>query len=219
MSKKSICTLIAVVILLAVIAACAPAPTPVPPTVAPKPTDAPKPAEPTKAPAAPTTAPAQPTKAPEPTKAAPAPTAKPTDVIFPTPIPGKKVVNWWSHWANEPAKVIEQIVKDYEAARIDGCGDLRMFWQVMLPLARPAVATVILINFMHFWNELLALTMVTQPEMRTIQVAMMNFVGEHGSDYAIAAASLVTSMLPVLILYIVLSDKFIEGMTAGAVKG
>ncbi|MCI0478129.1 MAG: carbohydrate ABC transporter permease, partial [Anaerolineales bacterium] len=65
-----------------------------------------------------------------------------------------------------------------EAAIIDGCGDLRMFWQVMLPLARPAVATVVLINFMHFWNELLlAMTMVTQPEMRTIQVAMMNFVG------------------------------------------
>lgn len=107
-----------------------------------------------------------------------------------------------------------------EAARIDGCSDFRIFWQVMLPLARPAVATVILINFMHFWNELLlALTMVTQPEMRTIQVAMMNFVGEHGSNYAIAAASLVTAMLPVLILYLVLSDKFIEGMTAGAVKG
>lgn len=107
-----------------------------------------------------------------------------------------------------------------EAARIDGCSDFRIFWQVMLPLARPAVATVILINFMHFWNELLlALTMVTKPEMRTIQVAMMNFVGEHGSDYAIAAASLVTAMLPVLILYLVLSDKFIEGMTAGAVKG
>ncbi len=107
-----------------------------------------------------------------------------------------------------------------EAARIDGCGDLRMFWQVMLPLARPAVATVVLINFLHFWNELLlAMTMVTQPDMRTIQVAMMNFVGEHGSNYAIAAASLVTSMLPVLILYLVLSDKFIEGMTAGAVKG
>lgn len=107
-----------------------------------------------------------------------------------------------------------------EAARIDGCGDLRMFWQVMLPLARPAVATVVLINFMHFWNVLLlAMTMVTKPEMRTIQVAMMNFVGEHGSNYAIAAASLVTSMLPVLILYLVLSDKFIEGMTAGAVKG
>lgn len=132
MSKKSIYTLIGVAILLAMLAACAPAPTPAP-TAAP-PTAAPKPAEPTKAPAAPTSAPAQPTKAPEPTKAAPAPTAKPTDVIFPTPIPGKKVVNWWSHWANEPAKrqVIETIAKDYEAAHPDV--DVVVVWWDKNPL-------------------------------------------------------------------------------------
>ncbi|MBU1661835.1 MAG: carbohydrate ABC transporter permease, partial [Chloroflexi bacterium] len=107
-----------------------------------------------------------------------------------------------------------------DAARIDGCNDFGMFWRVMLPLTRPAVATVVLINFLHFWNELLlAITMVTDPNKRTIQAAMMMFVGEHGSDYAIAAASLVVSMLPVLILYLFLSDKFIQGLTAGAVKG
>ena len=107
-----------------------------------------------------------------------------------------------------------------DAARIDGCNDLGMFWYIMLPISRPAIATVVLINFMNFWNELLlAITMVTDPEMRTLPAAMMMFVGEHGSDYAIAAASLVTAMLPVLILYLFLSDKFIEGLTAGALKG
>lgn len=107
-----------------------------------------------------------------------------------------------------------------DAARIDGCSEFRMFWQVMLPLARPALATVILLNFLHFWNELLlAVTMVTDPTKRTLPAAMMMFVGEHGSDYAIAAASLVSAMLPVLILYLILSDKFIEGLTAGALKG
>lgn len=107
-----------------------------------------------------------------------------------------------------------------DAARIDGCTEFRTFWQVMLPLARPALATVILLNFLHFWNELLlAVTMVTDPTKRTLPAAMMMFVGEHGSDYAIAAASLVSAMLPVLILYLVLSDKFIEGLTAGALKG
>jgi raffinose/stachyose/melibiose transport system permease protein len=107
-----------------------------------------------------------------------------------------------------------------DAARIDGCSDFGMFWRVMLPLTRPAVATVVLINFLHFWNELLlAITMITDPGKRTIQAAMMMFVGEHGSNYAIAAASLVVSMLPILILYLFLSDKFIEGLTAGAVKG
>jgi raffinose/stachyose/melibiose transport system permease protein len=107
-----------------------------------------------------------------------------------------------------------------DAARIDGCNDFGMFWRVMLPLARPALATVILFNSLHFWNELLlAVTMVTKPELRTLPAAMMMFVGEHGSDFALAAASLVAAMLPVLILYLALSEKFIEGLTAGALKG
>jgi raffinose/stachyose/melibiose transport system permease protein len=107
-----------------------------------------------------------------------------------------------------------------DAARIDGCTDFGMFWRVMLPLTRPALSTVILLNFLHNWNELLlAVTMVTNPAKRTLPAAMMMFVGEHGSNYAIAAASLVMAMLPVLILYLFLSDKFIQGLTAGALKG
>jgi len=107
-----------------------------------------------------------------------------------------------------------------DASQIDGCTHFQTFWYVMLPLARPAIMTVTLMNFMSFWNELLlAITMVTDPKMRTIQAAMMMFVGENGSNYAIAAASLVLSMLPTLLLYLVMSDKFIEGLTAGAVKG
>lgn len=107
-----------------------------------------------------------------------------------------------------------------DAARIDGCNDFGVFWKIMLPLGRPAFSTVIVINFLHFWNELLlAITMVTDPSKRTLQAAMMMFVGEHGADYSIAAASLVVSMLPVLILYLVLSERFIEGLTAGALKG
>jgi ABC-type glycerol-3-phosphate transport system permease component len=107
-----------------------------------------------------------------------------------------------------------------DAALIDGCSDLMMFWKVMLPLARPAVSTVVLTNSLSFWNELLlSLTMVTKPEMRTLPSAMMMFVGENASDYAMAAASLVTAMVPILILYLLLSEKFIQGMTAGALKG
>jgi raffinose/stachyose/melibiose transport system permease protein len=107
-----------------------------------------------------------------------------------------------------------------DAARIDGADDLRTFWQVMLPIARPALATVILINFLSYWNELLlAITMVTKPSLRTLPAAMMNFMGDLGTDYAMAATSLVVAMAPILILYILLSEKFIEGLTAGAVKG
>lgn len=107
-----------------------------------------------------------------------------------------------------------------DAAYIDGCGDLKTFYRVMLPLARPAVSTVLLVNFLNFWNELLlAVTMITRPEMRTLPAAMMLFVGENSSDYAMASASLVVAMLPVLIIYLALSDRFIEGLTAGALKG
>ena len=107
-----------------------------------------------------------------------------------------------------------------DAALIDGCNDFMMFWQVMLPLARPALSTVILTNSLGFWNELLlSLTMVTKPEMRTLPAAMMMFVGENAADYAMAATSLVAAMLPILILYLLLSEKFIQGMTAGALKG
>jgi raffinose/stachyose/melibiose transport system permease protein len=107
-----------------------------------------------------------------------------------------------------------------DAARIDGADDLRTFWHVMLPIARPALATVILINFLSYWNELLlAITMVTKPSLRTLPAAMMNFVGDIGTDYAMVATSLVAAMLPILILYILLSEKFIEGLTAGAIKG
>ena len=107
-----------------------------------------------------------------------------------------------------------------DAARMDGCNDFSTFWRVMLPLSRPALATVILLNFMNFWNELmLALTMVTHPDLRTLPSAIMYFVGEHGSDYAMAAASLVVATLPIVLLYLFLSERFIEGLTAGAIKG
>ena len=60
---------------------------------------------------------------------------------------------------------------------------------------------------------------VTNPDLRTLPAAMFNFVGENASDYAMAATSLVAAMLPLLILYLVLSERFIEGLTAGAIKG
>lgn len=107
-----------------------------------------------------------------------------------------------------------------ESARIDGANDLQIFWHIMLPLARPVIATLIIFNFMTFWNELLiALTMVTKSELRTLPLAMMNFIGENRADYGMGAASLVVGMAPVIILYVALSERFVQGMTAGAIKG
>ena len=107
-----------------------------------------------------------------------------------------------------------------ESARIDGATDLQIFWHIMLPLARPVIATLLIFNFMMFWNELLiALTMVTKTELRTLPLAMMNFIGENRAHYGMGAASLVIGMTPVVLLYIALSERFVQGMTAGAIKG
>lgn len=114
-----------------------------------------------------------------------------------------------------------QLPSEFEdAARIDGCTEFGIFWRVMLPLIRPALAPVILLNFMTYWNELmLAITMVPQSQYRTLPAALLNFVGEHGSDYAMASASLVSATAPVFILYLFMSEKFVEGMVAGGIKG
>ena len=107
-----------------------------------------------------------------------------------------------------------------DAARIDGCNDWHMFRRVMLPLARPAIVTVVIFNSLYCWNELLlAITVVTDPTKRTLPAAIYNFVGEMGANYGGAAASLVLTMLPILVLYIFLSGKLIQGLTAGALKG
>lgn len=107
-----------------------------------------------------------------------------------------------------------------ESARIDGAGDMLIFLRIMMPLTKPVMASVTLLNFLYNWNELLlALTMVTTPALRTLPVAMMNFVGESASNYAMAAAALVVGMLPLLVLYLFFADSFVKGLTAGAVKG
>jgi ABC-type glycerol-3-phosphate transport system permease component len=107
-----------------------------------------------------------------------------------------------------------------DAARIDGCGHFSTFWRVMLPLARPAILTVVLFNAMNFWNELLlAITMTPSPEMRTLPAQIWHFIGEHGVDYALASTSLVVAAAPILLLYLFFSERFIQGLTAGAVKG
>ena len=114
-----------------------------------------------------------------------------------------------------------QIPQDLEdASRIDGCNDWQMFWRVMFPIARPAVSTTIVLNFINFWNEFLyAVTFVTRQEARTLPLAVMFYLGEAWLDLGMLASGLMVSVLPVIILYLILSEQFIKGMTAGAIKG
>lgn len=114
-----------------------------------------------------------------------------------------------------------QIPQDLEdAARVDGCGDWRMFWQVMFPIARPAVAAVVILTFIGDWNEFLyAVVFINQEAMRTLPLAVTFFLGENFQDIGMLATGMLVAILPVVVIYAFFSEALIQGMTAGAIKG
>lgn len=106
-----------------------------------------------------------------------------------------------------------------EAARIDGCSSWATLWRVLVPIGRPAITTMVVITFMWTWNEfLLALVMVTSDSRRTVPLGLVFFQGQHQSDVSLLAAGAVLVALPVVIVYVLLQRRFIEGMLSGAVK-
>jgi raffinose/stachyose/melibiose transport system permease protein len=107
-----------------------------------------------------------------------------------------------------------------EAARLDGSGTLSTLVRVLLPLARPAVLTMIVLIFMWTWNEfLLALVMVSDEGLRTAPLGLTFFQGRNTTDTALLAAGAVIVAVPIVILYVFLQRHFIRGMLSGAVKG
>ncbi|MGG3453484.1 carbohydrate ABC transporter permease [Paenibacillus rhizolycopersici] len=107
-----------------------------------------------------------------------------------------------------------------EAAVMDGLSSLGLFFKVMLPLTVPAIVTVFIINFLGNWNEfLLANYFLSSEELRTLPVGMVGFRDAYNTNYAQMSAGIVFSVLPVMIIYAVLQEKIIEGVTAGSVKG
>jgi raffinose/stachyose/melibiose transport system permease protein len=107
-----------------------------------------------------------------------------------------------------------------EAARLDGAGEFGIFARVMLPLTRPALATVAIFLFLQNWNEFLfALTFITEGAMRTLPTGIYALLSsEFYGNYPLLAASLVLFSVPVLVLYFLFQQQFIEGLTAGALK-
>ena len=105
-----------------------------------------------------------------------------------------------------------------EAASIDGCNKMKLFWSIILPIAKPAVATLFIMDFLSTWNEyLLASVLVTDKNMRTVAAGLMTFMGEHGADYGMLYAGVLISVIPVILVYIFFQRYFVEGL-AGAVK-
>lgn len=107
-----------------------------------------------------------------------------------------------------------------EAALIDGCTPFGSFLRVILPLAKPGVMTQIIFNGLSIWNEyFMANIMLTDPSKLTLPLSMANFVGQHTTNYPMLFAALSIATLPVIVTYVVAQKGFIEGISAGAVKG
>lgn len=105
-----------------------------------------------------------------------------------------------------------------EAAYIDGCTKWQLFFKIILPIAKPAVATLFITDFLSTWNEyLLASVIINDNALKTVPVGIMTFVGEHGTDYGLLCAGVLISVLPVMIVYLAFQRHFVEGM-AGAVN-
>lgn len=106
-----------------------------------------------------------------------------------------------------------------EAAEIDGCGDWMKFIKIILPLALPALATLMILDFISTWNEfVLAQIFITDDSMRTVTTGLLSFQGEHNTDYTLLNAGVMISVIPQLIIYLIFQKYFVSGM-AGSVKG
>lgn len=115
----------------------------------------------------------------------------------------------------------DKMPKDLEdAARIDGCSKLGIWWNVALPLARPALAVIIIFNSLNVWNEyILALILFDDVKFMPLQVGLSTFQGEFVTQYHLLMAGATITIIPILLIYIFMQKHIVKGLTAGAVKG
>lgn len=107
-----------------------------------------------------------------------------------------------------------------EAACIDGCSIYRIFFNIILPLLRPAIATTAIFTFLQSWNELmLAVTFISKDSVKTLTVGIQSMSGQYLTEWGPIGAALVVATIPTLILYTLLSDQVQKSLVAGAVKG
>ena len=106
------------------------------------------------------------------------------------------------------------------AARIDGASELRIYWSVILPVARPVLATLAIFTFMNAWNDFMwPLIVLTDDDKYTMPLAIAILSGEHALDLELMMASAVLTVIPVLTLFFVLQKQYIAGLMSGSVKG
>ncbi|MBW7881291.1 MAG: carbohydrate ABC transporter permease [Caldilineaceae bacterium] len=107
-----------------------------------------------------------------------------------------------------------------DAARMDGCSRMRFLWQIMLPLSRPALATITLFIFLGFWDEYLWPLVVTNTSsMRTLAIGLRFFIDESGAQYHYMMAAALMAVAPVIAVFFLAQRQFIEGIALTGIKG
>ena len=107
-----------------------------------------------------------------------------------------------------------------ESAEIDGCGAIRLFTHIIMPLSRPILATFAIISFMGLWNEFLfVLVLLTGERFHTIPLGLATFRGQYDTNTTVMLAGTIISIIPTIIIYVLLRNNIIKGLTSGALKG
>lgn len=107
-----------------------------------------------------------------------------------------------------------------EAAIMDGCSIHRLFLQIVIPMTASVIATAAIINMIYNWNEFIFVnTFISTDELKTLTVGVQNFVGQYTTDWGAIGATLMISILPILLMFLLMSNRIVEGIAAGSVKG
>lgn len=119
---------------------------------------------------------------------------------------------------SEFLRSVSREIKD--SARIDGLSEYRIFFEVVIPLVRPVIATVAVFSMIPIWNDLwFPLILSPGEETRTVTLGVQQFIGQYTVKWGSVLAALSVAILPVLIMYVIFSRQLIRGITTGAVKG
>ncbi len=107
-----------------------------------------------------------------------------------------------------------------EAAIMDGCSVNRLFFRIVLPMTSSVIATAAIINMIYNWNEFIFVnTFISTDSLKTLTVGVQNFIGQYTVNWGAIGATLMLSILPILIVFLALSNRIVEGIAAGSVKG
>ena len=107
-----------------------------------------------------------------------------------------------------------------EAARIDGMSEYSIWWEIMLPLSKPALSTLTIFTFVNTWNDFLGpLLYLTRTELKTIQIGLRMFISQYSSEYGLIMAASVVALVPVVIVFLSLQKFFVQGVATAGLKG